>query len=184
MREDGVHRHLVALNDVEHAVRQAGLLVVIRQAQGEGGVLLRRLEDEGVAAGDRHRRHPQGDHRREIERRDSGDHAERLPNRMAIDAAAYVFGEFALEEMRNAAGELHHLDAAGDRALGVRHGLAVFLGEQRRQLVDIAFQQILQAEQHPRASERRCRCPGGKGRLGRRHGGIDFLFRGEGNLAD
>ena len=54
----------------------------------------------------------------------------------------------------------------------------------RRQLVDIAVQQILQAEQHTCATQRRCRRPGGKGRLGHRHGGRNLLFAGEGNLAD
>src|SRR3546814_5659279 len=37
-----------------------------------------RLQDEGVAAGERNREHPHRHHRREVERRDAGNHAQGL----------------------------------------------------------------------------------------------------------
>ena len=49
-------------------------------------VLLRRLQDERVAAGERRRPHPHRDHRGEVERRDPGDDAERLADRVDVDA--------------------------------------------------------------------------------------------------
>src|SRR5213076_1539465 len=61
-----------------------------------------------------HRKHPHRHHRREIERRDAGADAERLAHRPAVDATPDLLGEFALQQMRDAAGELDHLDTASD----------------------------------------------------------------------
>ena len=59
----------------------------LRQPLGVvAGILLGRLQDERVPAGDRVREHPHGYHRREVERRDPGHHAERLPEREHVDA--------------------------------------------------------------------------------------------------
>ena len=63
-------------------------------------VLLARLEHEGVAAGDRVRAHPQRHHGREVERRDAGDDAERLADRVDVDAGRGLLGEAALEQLR------------------------------------------------------------------------------------
>ena len=68
---------------------------------------------------------PQRDHRREIERRDAGDDAERLAHRIHVDAGAGAVGELALQQMRNAAGELGDFEAALDVAVRVGDGLAV-----------------------------------------------------------
>ncbi len=54
------------------------------------GIALRGLEDEGVAADQRHRKHPQRHHGRKVERRDAGGHAQRLAQRVAVDARADV----------------------------------------------------------------------------------------------
>jgi hypothetical protein len=50
--EDGVDRLLVAVDDVEDALGQAGLDHQFGQAHGHRRVALGRLQDEGVAAGD------------------------------------------------------------------------------------------------------------------------------------
>ena len=131
MIEQGVHRLLVAVHHVEHAVGQPRLLEQLGHAHAARGHFLGRLEDEGIAAGDRHREHPQRHHRREIERRDAGAHAHRLEHGVAVDAAADVLGMLALEQMRSAAGELDHFDAALHRAGGVGQGLAVLLADER-----------------------------------------------------
>ena len=80
---------------------------------------------------------PQRDHRREVERGDAGDHAERLAQRVDVDAGACALGVLTLDQVRDADGELDHLDAALDVALGVRDGLAVFEGEQFGEFVDV-----------------------------------------------
>ena len=69
----------------------------------ERRVVLGRLQDERVAAGDRDREHPHRHHRREVERRDAGAHADRLADRPGVDVGADVLAVLALEQMRNAA---------------------------------------------------------------------------------
>ena len=86
--EDRVDRDLVSLDDVEDAVREAGLLEDLRRQDRGGRVLLGRLEQERVAARDRRRPHPHGNHHREVEGRDPRDHPERLPDRVDVDPVA------------------------------------------------------------------------------------------------
>jgi hypothetical protein len=123
--EDGVDRFLVAVDDIEDARRQAGLDHQFRKHHRHAGVALGRLQDEGVAAGDRGREFPHRDHRREIERRDTRDDAERLAQRIDIDARARALGIFALQQMRDADREFHDLEATLDVALGVGNRLAM-----------------------------------------------------------
>ena len=58
VREDGVDGGLVAVDDVEDAVGQAGFLEHLGEEDGGAGVALAGLEDEGVAAGEGDREHP------------------------------------------------------------------------------------------------------------------------------
>ena len=70
-----VDRLLVAVDDVEDAGRQARLEEELGEAHRHARIALGRLQDEGVAAGDRRRELPQRDHGGEVERRDAGDDA-------------------------------------------------------------------------------------------------------------
>ncbi len=126
--EQRVDRFLVAVDDVEDARRQPGLDHQFAEPHRHRRVALRRLEDEGIAAGDRRGEFPHRDHGREVERRDAGDHAQGLAQRIEIDPGTGGGGVFALHQVRDAAGELDHFEAALDVALGVRHGLAVLGG--------------------------------------------------------
>ena len=103
-----------------------------RQEQRRRRVFLGRLEDERVAAGDGVAEHPHRHHRREVERRDPGDDAQRLADLVHVDAARDLLAEAALEQMRDAAGELEVLEPARDLTERVRRDLAVLGGQQRR----------------------------------------------------
>ena len=59
------------------------------------------------------------------------DHAERSGGRVDVDAGRGVLGEAALEQVRDAAGELGHLEAAGHLAERVGEHLAVLGGDER-----------------------------------------------------
>ena len=59
-------------------------------------------------------------------------HAERLAQRPVVDAGGDLVGVVALEQLRNAAGELDDVDAARDFALRVGEDLAVLGGDQVR----------------------------------------------------
>ena len=118
--QDGVDGFLVALDHLEHTRGQAGLEEQFGQSHRDRRVALRRLENEGISACQRGPGLPQRDHRREVERGDTGDHAERLADRVDVDTRSGALGELTLEQMRDADGELDDLDAALDVALGVR----------------------------------------------------------------
>src|SRR3979490_58548 len=66
------------------------------------------------AGGERGRELPHRDHGWEIERRDPRDDAERLAQRVEIDAGAGAVAELALQKVGNAAGELDHFEPALD----------------------------------------------------------------------
>ena len=159
MLEDGVDRDLVPVDDVEHAVGQARLGPEPGEQEGRGRVLLRRLEDEGVPGRDRHREHPHRDHGGEVERGDPGHHAERLPDAVRIDAGRDVLGEAALEQVRDAAGELDDLEASCDLAGRVAGDLAVLVGDELRQLGGVVLDQLAEREQDGGALGRARRGP-------------------------
>src|SRR5580765_8782481 len=126
MIEDRIDHLLVAVNDVEDAVRKARLLHQLRQAVGDAGIALARLDDESVPTGDRHAEHPHRDHRREVERRNSGADAKWLAHRIDVDAWPGTDSIFTLQRLRDSTGIFDHLKAALNVALGVRDDLAVF----------------------------------------------------------
>ncbi len=177
MREQRVHGFLVALHDIEHAIGQSRLAQQIGNQQARRRIALRRLQHEGIAAGDCHREHPHRHHHREVERRDAGHHAQRLAQVPVVDAAADVVGEIGLEQVGDAAGEFHHLDAARDFAPGVREHLAVLARDQRGQVVVVLVEQFLELEQDARAAQRRRVGPGGERGLGGGDG-IGHVLRG------
>ena len=145
---------LSPLTTLKTPVGQAGLGEELGEAQRHGGVPFGGLEDEGVAGGERRAGLPERDHGREVERRDAGDDAERLAQRVNVDAGSGVVREFALEQVRGAGGELDHLDAALDVTLGVEEGLAVFGGQQGGELIHVLVDQVHELEQDPAAALR------------------------------
>ena len=112
MIEQRIHRRLVALYHVEDAGGEPGLLQQARHEERSRGVALARLEHEGVAARDRERKHPARHHAWKVEGRDAGDHAERLTQRPVVEAGGHLVGEVTLQQLRNATGKFHDLDAA------------------------------------------------------------------------
>ena len=181
MGEDGVDRLLAAIDDIEHAGRATRLDEQFGQAQRAARHLLRRFEDEGVAAGDRHREHPHRHHGREVERRDAGADAERLAQRIAVDVGADVFAIFAFQEMRDAAGEFDDFQTALQRTEGVGMDLAMLVGDQSGELVGMFLDQFLETEHDAGAPQRRGRRPAGKGLLRGSDSGRDLHRASHGN---
>jgi hypothetical protein len=137
-------------------LQQAGEL------EGAVGDQLRGLEDEAVPGGERLREHPQRDHDGEVERDDAGDHAERLVGDAAIDAAADV-ELFALGHVLEGEAELEALDAFEHVAAGLGEDLAVLVGDEPAELVEVALHQGLEAEQDLDALLERGVLPAGEG---------------------
>ena len=175
MREDRVDGFLVAVHDVEHALGQSRLGEQLGHAQREAGIALGRLQDERVAAGERDGEHPQRHHRGEIERRDAGAHADRLPQRPAVDVAAHVVAELTLDEMRDAGRELDDLDAARDGAGGVGERLAVLLGDHAREILLVRLEELAKPHQDAGAAQRGPRAPLRERRRGGACRGVDVV---------
>ena len=183
MREQRVDDDLVALHDVEHAIGQAGLLQQVGDEQRRRRVALARLQDEAVAAGDRDREHPHRHHARKVERRDARDDAERLAQRPVVDAGRDLVSEVALQQLRDAAGELDDVDAARDLALRVGEDLAVLGGDHRGERVLVLVEQCEEVIQHARSADRRRVGPGGERGLGCCRRGVDFVDAAQCDLA-
>ena len=179
MLEDRVHGHLVAVDDVEHAVGDTRFVEQLGEEDRRRRVLLGRLEDERVAGRDGGREHPHRDHRREVERGDARHDAERLADLVDVDAGARLLGEPALEQVRDAARELEVLEAAGDLAERIRWDLAVLRGEVGGQLVTALVDQVADLEQDVGALAQRRGAPAGEGSAGGGDGGRDLVGRRE-----
>ena len=151
MFEDRIDGLLVAVDDLQHARGRARFVQQFGEALRHARRLFARLQDEAIAAGDRDAEHPHRDHRGKIERRDAGDHAQRLAQRIDVDARPRTVRVLALHQMRDAAGELDHFQSALEVAFGIGKDLAVLARQFLRDLVEAFLDQRLEGEHHPRA---------------------------------
>src|SRR5881398_558601 len=170
--EQGLHCLLPAVHQVEDARRETGFVRQLRDAGRRERHLFAGLQDEGVACGDGVGPEPHGDHRRKVEGRDRGEHAERLTDVFAIDACGDVFERPPHHQGGDAARVLHVLDAAPQRAPGFVEGLAVLARDDGRDLIEPLVQDVLEPEQMARPHYRGDGAPGGE----RRPGGGDRLI--------
>ncbi len=139
IKQKRINRFLVALNNVEYAIRKTGLGQPFRQQKGCGRIAFGRFEDKAVTACKCYREHPHRHHGREVERRDTGNDTQRLTHRMAVDLGADIFGEFTLEQLRRAGCKFDNLDPAGDFAQRIGQNLAMFGGDCRGQFFGTVF---------------------------------------------
>src|SRR3546814_3739581 len=118
------------MNDLKNAIGTARFLEQFGEAHGNGGVTLGRLQDEGVADCNGDAEHPHRNHRREVERGDARADSNRLTHGIHVDAGARALRIFALQRMRDAAGEFNDVEAALNVAAGVSNHLAMFRSEE------------------------------------------------------
>jgi hypothetical protein len=183
--EQGVDGGLIAVDEVDHAGGETGLVQqredkVLRERDLLGG-----LDDEGVAGGDGVGQKPEGDHGREVKGADGGEDAERPAHRLFVDlAAGAVLQPIAHHQRGDASRHLDVLDGALDRAARVGQRLAVLRGNGARELLGVAHHQIPQREQVLRAIQRWRIAPGGEGALCRMGRAVDLLRRRHGHARD
>src|SRR6266446_3616209 len=90
MSQQSIHAFASAMDEVDYTFRQAGFFEQFDYFDRRERAFLTRLEDESIAADQRHRIHPERDHRWKVERGYADANAERLPNAVAVDSARDV----------------------------------------------------------------------------------------------
>src|ERR671919_3086140 len=179
MRQKGINRDLVAVYDVEDRLGEARLDEQFGEEVGRRWVLLRRFEDEGIAARNPPRVHPQGYRGGEVKRRDPRHDAERLADGEAVYPGRDVLRELSLHEVGDAAREVDHLEPALYLAVGIGGNLAVFAGDDAAQFVPAAFENVAVREQHTCSLGGRDAAPPFKRGLGVGDRAVDDFGRGE-----
>ncbi len=166
--EDALHHLAAAVDEVDHAGRQAeGVELLEGDLLGERH-LLGGLEHERVAAGDGEGQKPERDHGREVERHDRGAHADRLADRLGVDIAADVLEVAPLHGGGDGAGGLDHLDHARHLGAGVGDRLAHLGGDRAGEVLLAGDQARAELEQPLGAADGGYRAPLGQRRRGRR----------------
>ena len=155
VREQRLDRLAVAVHDVERAVRQArprrASSAISSDADGSFSLGLRmNAFPHASASGNIHIGTIAG----KLNGVMPTAHAERLAQRVRVDAGADRLGRLALEQVRGAAGELDDLEAALDLAARVVDRLAVLGGDHARELAGVGGEQLAEREQHVRAAGR------------------------------
>ena len=154
------------MHNIEDAFWEPGLLQQLGDPHRRQRCQLRRLQHEGVAGNDRHRDHPHRHHVREVEGRDTGNDANRESGQLFIDAFGDLVEVLAHHQRGSATGEVDHLDCALDFAPRLIQRLAILLGHQRGELVDVLIEEGLEAEQHLGPLRHWGFAPSGKSLLG------------------
>jgi hypothetical protein len=147
MIADGLHNLPVPMNHRENALREPSLLQEPGNLDGTKRRLLRRFQNEGVAATNGHRNHPQGHHERKVEGSNAGHHAERIAHHLTFHAATH-FEDTASNQLREATSKLHTFDGARNAGACFACCLAVFLAADFRELFHLRFDQGLQAVEY------------------------------------
>jgi len=145
--EQRVHRVHAPVDELDDAVREAGLVDEFEDLLGDQRVLLTGLEDEAVPGGDSVREEPERNHPREVERRDGSEHAERPPDSRLVDVRCRVRERTGLHHRRDATGHLDVLDTPAEFTPRLVDVLAVLLDEDLREFVLIVLEQLLEREQ-------------------------------------
>ena len=101
----GIYSFFVTLDNVKYAIRQASFFQELGHQEGCRWICWAWFEDEGIAAGYRHREHPHRYHHWKVKWSNTGYHSKRLAHDPVIDASRNLFGIVTFHQFRNAGGE-------------------------------------------------------------------------------
>ena len=151
------------MHDVEHAIRQPGLLQHLRQQYGHAlGSRSLGFSTNVLPHASATGKHPHRHHRREVERRNPRHHPQRLPHTPAVDPRPHLLRILALQKLRDPGRELHHLQPPRRLPARIRVHLPVLARQHRGNLLQPPLEDLPKPEQHPRPPQRRLRRPGRK----------------------
>ncbi len=187
--EEGLHRLPRSVHHIQHAGGESCFLEDLGQADRTQRRPLRRLQDKGIPRHDCQGHHPQRDHDRKVEGRNTGHHAQGIAIQILVHAPGDLPQRAALQQGRRPTRKVHHLDPAPDLPPGLVQGLAMVAGDEGCQLLSVFLEQRFIAEHEPRALHHRglrppdIRLRRGRHRLGHLRGSrerdlIEYVFRG------
>src|SRR5699024_1753283 len=116
---------------------------------------------------------------RKVERRDAGDHAQRLLDREGVDIGGNLVGVLAFQLLHQAASVLNRFAGTTDFAAGVVEHLAVFGGNYGSQFFGGLDQLVAVAEQDRRALGQRYLRPAGGGLPGHGDDVVEIALVGQ-----
>ena len=114
--EKPVNSDLVSVQNVECTLWQPCFGEPLGDEHYTGWISFRRFGNNGVAAGQRSRKHPRRNHHRKVERRDVRHYAQGLAHARYIDARRCLMADLTLQVLGDATRELDVLQGAQDLA--------------------------------------------------------------------
>ena len=183
--EEAIRLDPAAGDEAHHPLGEPGLDEQLEHPDGRLGHHGSGLQDEGVPGGDAEGEHPaHGDHGREIVGGDADEDPERLSEGDRVVALGDVHAGVALHEVMGRAGALDHLDGLEHVALRLREHLAHLGGEERRELVEVLVEELLEPEHELDALGDGGVRPAGVGPGRRGHRRVHLLLRAAGGFRD
>ena len=137
---------VLAMDYIDHAVRESSLFEELQQRHAGSGVSLTGLHDVGVAADGGHGEHPERDHGGEVEGGDTGADPQGRPEGGEVHILADPGHGLAQQQVGVAAAVLHHLEPSHHVTLGICQGLALLQSDQLGQLPDVGLDELLVSE--------------------------------------
>ncbi len=159
-----------AVDDVDDALRDPGLVQQLDEALAERGRVGRRLEDDGVARDERRQHLPGRNRDREVPGRDRADDPDRLADRHVELVPELRRRGLSEEPAPLAAHVVAHVDRFLDVSPGLRLDLPHLVGHELGQLRLVLLEEVGEAEEDLAASRRGHQAPvlvRGLGRLDR-----------------
>jgi hypothetical protein len=168
-------RPAAAVDDVEHARRQPGLLEDLDEALAERGRVRRRFEDDRIAAHERGRDLPAGNGDRKVPRCDRPDDPDRHADAHLELVRHLRRGRLAEETPSLACHVVGHVDRFLDVAACLGTDLPHLLDHELGELLLAVDESLADAEEDLGALGSRNEAPALVGALGGRNGAVDVL---------
>ena len=158
------------MHQVDHAGREAGLRDQVHHSRLAERGLRRRLDDVGVAGGQRVGGEPEGHHRGEVEGTDLDEDAHRLADQGFVDAGGDVGREVAHLQRGNPGRDLDVFQGSDQLAARFFQRLAVLDGDGAGQVLELLLDEVVQPEEQAAALHGRRGPPGVERIVGGSHG--------------
>ncbi len=184
MSKKGVHRLLPPVHQIQHPFGNTGFCGQFHQPDGGQGRSLGGLQDKSVSGGQGEGDHPQRNHHRKVEGRDSRHHPDRIPHHLHVNPPGHLGRHFPLHQGGHSGGEFHHFDSPPNFSPGLAQGFSVFLRHRLGQAVHLLHQPLPKPVQNAYPLRYGFLLPRLEGSLGGLHRCVHIGLRGKRHLSE